>query len=257
MDEPLSVRTINELHYYLTVTACDVCGKGPRVVESVQPAPAGTGGTVAGSFPRPWSQATAANGAAAPPTATAANNAAVPPTATAANGAAVPPTATAATAAVPAVLQAEVSCNHCHSRRPLTFISQFSVSQDPPESETINPTDQPSRLIDLGQWLSLFYLLVEIAARETHPAESRRISFRAALCLAEALKFYSGDDELPPAEAFFTADTREAFGRYPEKFARQRLRDMRAKLPALDLMARRVARDRQVPRKKRWWQIWR
>lgn len=197
MDDPLSVRTANELHYYLMVTRCDLCGKGPRVVEAVRPAEG-----------------------AAPST-------------------------------------AEISCNHCRARTSLRFLAEHEVGTQLPESETVNPTDQPSALIDLGQWLSLFYLLVELAAHEPKPAESRRISFRAALCLAEALKFYSGDDELPPAEAFFTPDTREAFARYPEKFARQKLSDMRARLPALDMMGRRVARDNQAAAKKRWWQFWR
>jgi len=32
---------------------------------------------------------------------------------------------------------------------------------------------------------------------------------------------------------------------------------MRSKLPALDLMARRVARDEESRSRKRWWQIWR
>lgn len=198
MDAPLAVRTINELHYYLTVTPCDECGKGPRVVDSLEQ---------------------------------------------------LTPQAAARTA--------QTSCNHCHANKPLEFLPEFEVPAQPPQSETINPTDQPSRLIDLGQWLSLFYLLIEVAAKELQPAESRRTSFRAALCLAEALKFYSGDDELPPESAFFTDDTRSAFHHYPEKFARQKLRDMRSKLPALDLMARRVARDEESRSRKRWWQIWR
>jgi len=198
MDGPLSVRTINELHYYLTVTACNECGKGPRVVESIEPVSPGS-----------------------------------------------------------VVRLARTSCNHCHAQKSIEFVSEFNLIEQPPESETINPTDQPSRVIDLGQWLSLFYLLIEVAAQELKPAESRRISYRAALCLAEALKFYSGDDELPPESAFFTDDTRTAFHRYPEKFARQKLRDMRSKLPALDLMARRVARDEESRSRKRWWQIWR
>ena len=67
-----------------------------------------------------------------------------------------------------------------------------------------------------------------------------------------ALKFYAGDD-LPPASALFTEGGRRVFAEHPEKFARQRLCDMQAKLPALPSIRRRcVNRDDWVATKK-WW----
>jgi len=124
-------------------------------------------------------------------------------------------------------------------------------------AERINPTPSPSSIIDAGQWLSLFYLLVETASKIPDRGQARRITFQAALCLDEALKFYSDDDELPPQTALFTEASRQAFASYPERFARQRLRDLRSKLPELRVMAGRLARDAQRATPKRWWQFWR
>lgn len=120
----------------------------------------------------------------------------------------------------------------------------------------INPTDQPSRIIDLAQWLSLFYLLIESAAAEASRPAVRQMGYQAALCLAEALKFYS-DDELPPESAFFTQSSREAFREHPGNFARQKLRDMQAKLPDLGAMGRRLQRDSESHRPRQWWRFWR
>lgn len=142
----------------------------------------------------------------------------------------------------------------------------FAVATPPGESanpvEPINPTNHPSRLIDLAQWMSLFYLFVEQASQTPDKPASRRLGYQGAMCLAEALKFYGDDDQLPPAEAFFTPAGRKAFRQHPEKFARQRLRDMQAKLPPLPTMAERVHRDlgrgeTPAPRPARkWWQVW-
>ena len=150
----------------------------------------------------------------------------------------------------------EVRCTACDHTELLRFVCDHDVpATGGSDSQAINPTGSPSCIIDLGQWLSLFYLLVESAAAKPAAAEVRRVGYEAALCLVEALKFY-GDDELPPESAFFLDQSREAYAAHPEKFARQKLRDMRSKLPALPVMAKRVGRDHQAGRKK-WWQFWR
>lgn len=120
----------------------------------------------------------------------------------------------------------------------------------------INPTAGPSRIIDLAQWLSLFYLLIESAAAEASRPAVRQMGYQAALCLGEALKFY-GDNELPPESAFFTESSRQAFHEHPANFARQKLRDIQSKLPAPSKMARRVERDKNPARPRQWWRFWR
>jgi len=194
MEEPLQAYTINEAHYYLMVTACKACGKGPWTIDATDKDPAA------------------------------------------------------------GIVTLRAKCKNCQGARDFAFVCEHEVPPSGPEAEIVNPSDSPSRIIDLGQWLSLFYLLVETAAREPSRPETRRLGYRAALCLAEAMKFYT-DDELPPAEAFFSPETARVFQEHPENFARQKLRNMQAKLPMLGAMARRISLDEKAQR--RWWQFWR
>lgn len=164
-----------------------------------------------------------------------------------ASPAALPPTGRA--------VAVRAHCRKCHAEREFSFVIEHEAPASGVDAETINPTDAPSRIVDLGQWLSLFYLLVESGAREQVAPEARMAQFRATLCLAEALKFYA-DDELPPASAFFSAQSAASFRDHPEGFARQKLRDMQGRLPTLGLMARRLKKEVQS-RRRRWWRFWR
>jgi len=147
-------------------------------------------------------------------------------------------------------------CHHCGARRELAF--QLAAAADDRQAwlEPINPTDQPSEIIDLGQWVSLYYLLLEETQRAGQSPEGSRLAFREAQCLDEALKFYSSDDELPPPTAFFTASSRQAFAEHPESFARQRLRDLRSRLPAPRAVPRRAGDDDSQAGKRPWWRFW-
>ena len=147
MERLLTAQTINEARYFLEVTPCPACGRGPLTPE---PAPAPEPG-------RP--------------------------------------------VAVIAV------CAHCRAGHPFTFLCLHSLPPVGVDSEIINPTDQPSRLLDLGQWMCLFYSLIGLAAGQRVPIITRRLGYQAALCLGEALKFYPPGEELPPAEAFFRPDS--------------------------------------------------
>jgi hypothetical protein len=154
-------------------------------------------------------------------------------------------------------VEVEATCRHCGHREQFTF--RVANPMDPDLPWQVNPTDEPSRLIDLAGWMGLFYGFLERASRAGDKAESRRLGYKAAVCLAEALKFYGPDDELPGPEAFFTDSGAEAYRRHTEKFARQKLRDMQARLPALDTMESRLARDAEARRpgpKRKWWQFW-
>jgi len=188
----LRAHTFNELRYYLQVTPCPRCGKGPlQPATDVAPGRAGR------------------------------------------------------------VMSIPTSCRACGERAALDIVYEHDSPSDEIGVEMINPTDEPSRIVDLAQWLSLFHMLVERAWGEQDKPQVRRLGFRAALCLAEALKFY-GDNELPDESAFFTPESKAAFHEHPEKFARQRLRDILTRLPALPQMARRVAKDETRVKRRRW-----
>ena len=191
----LEAHTLNEVRYYLMVSPCPLCGKGPQEITHPQSAQAGQTTTI------------------------------------------------------------QITCRNCEQNGTLDAICQSEVEAgEGYDSDVINPSDHPSRIIDLGQWLSLFYLLVESAATDSSRTSARRGGYQAMLCLSEALKFY-GDNELPPVEAFFTETTRDIFRRHSEKFTRQRLRDMQSKLPTPSSMAARVVSDQQRT-SRRWWQFW-
>jgi len=115
----------------------------------------------------------------------------------------------------------------------------------------VNPTELPSRLLDVAQWLLLFRVITEAAAKEPNKPQARRLGLEAAQCLEEALKFYEDDNSLPPESAFFDDASRERLRRHPEQFARERLIDLRAKLPKTSAIRQSIAGSEGKPR--RWW----
>lgn len=143
-------------------------------------------------------------------------------------------------------------CAHCGAQREFVFVWPEAPAGAGASDGPINPTSEPSEIIDAAQWLSLHYLLVESADRAADKGEKRRLISQAAQCLEEALRFYTEDDELPPQSAFSAASSRQAFAEHPEKFARQTLRDMRAKLPSVPPPPGRATSQAD----RRWWQFW-
>lgn len=121
----------------------------------------------------------------------------------------------------------------------------------------INFSDQPSRAIDLAQWLMLFEAIVRAADQQADPAESRRLGFEAAQCLEEALKFYPPDDtEWPDESAFFHDWTLARFRDHRHIFARTQLVELRGRLPSLSRMTQKLTTPPR-PGKRRWWAFWR
>ncbi len=118
------------------------------------------------------------------------------------------------------------------------------------EAPVVNPTQEPSRILDVGQWIMLFRMVTEAAAGETDKVQARHLGLEAAQCLEEALKFYDDpDSDLPPPEALFADASKDRFRKAPEQFSRRRLVDLRAKLPSTSVM-----RSRLSPREKKpWW----
>jgi hypothetical protein len=147
-------------------------------------------------------------------------------------------------------------CRKCGREMRLDFTAACDQPDAGAAAEVLNPTDEPSRIIDLAQWVGLFHRLVEQAARDASKTHARRAGLQAALCLAEALKFHVAGQDEPPETAFFNETTRRAFREHPERFSHSRLRELQGRLPALHVMAAHVDRDERRGR-RRWWQFWR
>lgn len=139
-------------------------------------------------------------------------------------------------AALPAdepVLSLDVRCGSCGRHRTYRFHIPPDATIAPNATLfEVNPTPEPSRILDVGQWLMLHLLHVEAARQESNKQEARSMKLRAGQCLEEALKFYTGDDnDLPPAEAFFCEASRRRFREHPERFSRERIINLRRRLP--------------------------
>jgi hypothetical protein len=153
------------------------------------------------------------------------------------------------------------TCRQCGAAREFHFgTSRWTAVQlgDAGEPETlpvVNPTEAASELIDLAQWLTLFRVITEQAARATDKQDARLLGYEAALCLEEALKFYAAGTDLPTAAAFFTPVMRERFHQHPEQFSRQKLLAWRERLPSLSRMREVIRRGDQARRSPRrhWW----
>jgi hypothetical protein len=147
--------------------------------------------------------------------------------------------------------QVTAVCDACQSTATVAFLlpNDHGIEKQT-ETTVVNPTDEPSRILDVGQWIVLFRMIIEATTRETDKIQARHLGIEAAQCLEEALKFYDDvDNDLPPSEAFFTGASRERFRDAPEQFSKRRLIGLRAKLPSMKIMRRSIA-DRG---KKRWW----
>ncbi len=146
-------------------------------------------------------------------------------------------------------------CAKCGARHVYVFaLPEGTGLADPSGTADVNPTDEPSRLIDVAQWITLAHVIIEAAGRQTDKGEARRLGIEAAQCLEEALRFYEDGNDLPPSRALFHDSSRGRLKESPNLFSRQRLIEMRRKLPSLSTMRARLA---QPVRKRPWWARWR
>ncbi len=148
----------------------------------------------------------------------------------------------------------ETSCKSCNAARTFSFelpsVPPTSNTAEPPE---INSSNDPSTILDIAQWVMLFRMITEAASRESNKVQARYLGLEAALCLEEAMKFFEDEEnDLPPASAFFTEDSRRRLRENPDQFSKQRLVNLRAKLPTTSVMRANLS-----PKPKRpWWRVW-
>lgn len=155
----------------------------------------------------------------------------------------------------PLCVAIDATCGACNRSLRLGFeLPHGTGVEEGTGLPTINPSGEPSRLIDVAQYLTLFRVITERAARTKDKQESRRLGLEAAQCLEEALKFYEPDNDLPPSTSLFTEPSRRRLADHPQEFSRQRLLDLRAKLPAMHMM--RAGASQSARPRRRWWKFW-
>jgi DNA-directed RNA polymerase subunit RPC12/RpoP len=155
-----------------------------------------------------------------------------------------------------------IRCKHCgHGRRLLFDHKTLLIDESAAITEElpmISPSEVPSALIDVGQWLALFYRIIAAAADEKDRKEAQRLGYEATLCLEEAVKFYHADSDLPPPDAVWTENSKQRLKEHPEMFIRSRLLQMREKLPSIQVMRQNLAKSEghNGQKKKHWWNKW-
>lgn len=123
------------------------------------------------------------------------------------------------------------SCVACGKMQQVEFAILEGGAVDGQHSP-INPTNESSRIIDVGQWLTLARVFTEKSRSEPDRVAARLLALQAAECLREALKFYDDpDNDLPPADSLFTESSRRRFREAPQQFSRQRILGEIQKLP--------------------------
>ena len=158
-------------------------------------------------------------------------------------------TASDYTAGEGGVTHVVASCHACSHELALSF--QVPVpEQDELLLTTINPGDQPSNILDVGQWFVLFGMITEAASHQSDQVEARCLRMEAAQCLEEAMKFYDDEsNDLPSANSFWTEASRKRFRDAPSRFSRDRLLHLRAKLPTLNAVRQSIHERSRRP----WW----
>ena len=149
------------------------------------------------------------------------------------------------------VVRFDCRCKDCG----LSSAARFCIDSrwlEPSEPPLINATEEPSTLLDVSQWLTLYHTLRSRSEESADRIETRRWAYQAGLCVSEALKFYEPDNDLAPASAFFSDHAREQARANPTHFTRDRLMAMQSKLP--NLRAEIAAVRPQSGTK--WWKFW-
>ncbi len=155
-----------------------------------------------------------------------------------------------------------VRCKNCNQGKRLLFdrtsllIEKEEFTKD--ELLAVNPSKSPSRLIDVGQWLAIFYAIISAASQEGDRKEVQRLGYEATLALEEAIKFYQSDNDLPPENSIWTESSQKRFREHPEMFERHRILAMRDKLPTLKVIKNSIEAGgkEKSQRKERWWKRW-
>jgi len=156
---------------------------------------------------------------------------------------------------VPGGVRIAATCRNCGLTQGWEFIApEADLRGDPlSTSAPINASDEPSRLIDVVQWVTLAQVLLEASATTPGAQEQRWRRIRAGQCLDEALKFYDAENELPPATGLMTESSRSAVREHPQRYARSRLLQQRGELPVHGLSERMPASARG---RRPWWKFW-
>ena len=158
------------------------------------------------------------------------------------------------------------TCFSCGKER--TFHFQLDERPGPKGPiRQINPTPEPSRALDLAEWLDLARFYLGRIERLEAKVEKAQSLLDARQCLEEARKFFGPGDETPPASALWSEKSRQAAGERPEAFRRPTIDGMLERLPPLERLRQADSLDQKTFKQavrerarqrvgRKWWQVW-
>jgi len=158
------------------------------------------------------------------------------------------------------------TCFKCGKERTFHFrLDERPGPKDP--IRAVNPTDEPSRAVDLAEWLRLAQFYLERIERLSERVEKAQSLLDARQCLEEARKFFGPGDEEPPASALWSRQSRRRAREQAQAFRRSTIDAMLARLPPLERLRQadsidqktftQAVRERARQRVGRtWWQFW-
>lgn len=127
----------------------------------------------------------------------------------------------------------DVACHLCKQTRSLVFQLPPAGGGKAPVRQ-VNPTAEPSKAIDVAEWLDLAQFYLGRIGRLKDGAERSQSLLDARQCLEEALKFYGPGDDGPPPSALWSETSRRKAVASAAAFRRAKLEEMIARMPPLE-----------------------
>jgi hypothetical protein len=158
------------------------------------------------------------------------------------------------------------ACFKCGTER--TFRFQLDERPGPKDPiREVNATEEPSRALDLAEWLELAQFYLGRIDRLDAKVEKAQSLLDARQCLEEARKFFGPQDEQPPASALWSPKSRKAAKGQPEAFRRSTIDGMLERLPPLERLRQADSLDQKTFKQavrerarervgRKWWQFW-
>jgi len=147
-------------------------------------------------------------------------------------------------------------CSSCGRSRQLTFEMPDGPPPDLSFAVRYGYGEEPSRLIDCGEWIGaaeLYGMAADELERLADPADDTALTRRyylltsALACLDEVIKFLPDGAVVVPETAFWSDAGREVHTRVPERFTRHRLTAERETLHAKVADFERAYTDDDTP----------
>jgi hypothetical protein len=159
----------------------------------------------------------------------------------------------------------EAHCFKCQARQTFLFTIDSQAGSKEPVRQ-VNQTAEPSRAIDVVEWMNLAQFYLGRIEHLKEAVEKAQSLLDARQCVEEALKFYGPDADAPPPAALWSDASRKKAAARRENFRRATLVAMLEKIPSMDRLRQADKMEQREfekgimalarQRVGKWWQFW-